>query len=61
MNQNRLFTDEVGVIILDLEVIDLDRRFENLMLYLLNNDIFAVGKHQYIACAEVDCIGPAKL
>lgn len=47
------------MIILDLEVIDFDRVFEQLVLDFFDNDVFSVDEDENIACAEVCRVGPA--
>ena len=51
--------DIVGMIILNLEVIDLDGAFEQLVLDFFNNDVFPVDKNQNISRAEVRSVCPA--
>ena len=51
--------DIVGMIILNLEVIDLDGAFEQLVLDFFNNDVFPVDKNQNISRAEVRSVRPA--
>ena len=43
----------VGVIVRNLEVIDLDRAFQQLMQNLFYDDIFAVDKDENVACAHL--------
>lgn len=47
------------MIVLDLEVIDLDRAFEQLVLDFFDDDILTVDKDENVARAEVRCIRPA--
>ena len=61
MHQHRTLADKVGMIILNLQVINLNRRLQNLMLNKLNNYIFAVRKYQYIAGTKLCGSCPAKL
>ena len=42
MHQDRFIADKVGMEILHLKVIDLDRCFQQLVLHLLNRDQFAI-------------------
>ena len=51
--------DIVGMIILNLEVIDLDGAFKQLVLDFFNNDVFPVDKNQNISRAEVRSVRPA--
>ena len=44
------------MIILNLEVVDSNRRFEDLMLDLFDNNIFSVDKNQYVTSTEIHCI-----
>ena len=52
-------SDIVGMIILDLEVIDLDWAFKQLVLDFFDNDVFSVDEDENIACAEVCRVCPA--
>ena len=45
--------DIIGMIILNLEVIDLDRAFQQLMLHLFNDYIFSVDEDENVTRAEV--------
>ena len=45
----------IGMIIRNLEVIDLDRAFEQLMLDLFHDDILTVDKDENVTRAEVRC------
>ena len=45
--------DIIGMIILNLEVIDLDGRFQKLMLNFFNDDILAVDEDENISCTEI--------
>ena len=47
------------MIILDLEVIDLDRVFEQLVLDFFDNNVFSVDEDENIACAEACRVCPA--
>ena len=47
------------MIVLDLEVIDLDRAFEQLVLDFFDDDILTVDKDENVARAEVRRIRPA--
>ena len=47
------------MIILDLEVIDLDRVFEQLVLDFFYNNVFTIDEDENIACAEVCRVRPA--
>ena len=49
----------VGMVLLDLEVIDLDRAFEQLMLDFFYNNVFAVDEDEDVTGAEVRRIRPA--
>ena len=49
----------IGMIVLDLEVIDLDGAFEQLVLDFFDDDIFAVDKDENVTRAEVRRIRPA--
>ena len=47
------------MIILDLEVIDFDRVFEQLVLDFFDNDVFTIDENENITRAEVRRIRPA--
>ena len=47
------------MIVLDLEVIDLDRAFEQLVLDFFDEDIFAIDKDENVTRTEVRRIRPA--
>ena len=47
------------MIILDLEVIDLDRVFKQLVLDFFDNDVFTIDEDENIACTEMCGIRPA--
>ena len=49
----------VGMIILDLEVIDLDWAFKQLVLDFFDNDVFTIDENENITRAEVCRICPA--
>lgn len=49
----------VGMILLDLEIIDLDRAFEQLVLDFFDNDVFTIDEDENIACTEMCGIRPA--
>jgi hypothetical protein len=51
----------VGMEVLNLEVVDFDGCFEQLMLYLLDYDIFAIDSKKYISGFEMDSVSPALL
>ena len=59
MHQHTRIGNIIGMVILNLEVIDRYRSFENLMLHLLDNDIFAIDEDKYIARAKVYRSRPA--
>ena len=59
MHQHPIIGYIIGMIILDLEVIDLDGAFEQLMLDLFDNDIFTVDEDEDVTRAEVRRIRPA--
>lgn len=59
MHQHTVVRNIIGMIILDLEVIDLDRAFEQLMLDLFDNDIFAIDEDENVTGAEVRRVRPA--
>ena len=52
-------SDIIGMIILDLEVIDLDRVFKQLVLDFFDNDVFTIDEDENIACTEMCGIRPA--
>ena len=49
----------ISVIILDLEVIDGYRCFQDLMLNFLDNHILAIDENENVTGAELNSIGPA--
>ena len=49
----------VGMKIFNLKVVDLDGRFEQLMLYLLDNNVLSVNCKKYIPGFKVNSIRPA--
>ena len=58
MHQHTGFGNIISMVILNMEVVDFDRRLQNLMLDLFNNDIFAVDQNQNITGTESYCICP---
>ena len=61
MHQHTCVADIIGVEVLDLEVVDSDRGFQQLMLDCLDHDILAVAPDEDVPCAQVDCIDPTLL
>ena len=59
MHQHTRIGNIISMIILNLEVIDRYRSFENLMLHLLDNDIFAIYEDEDIAGTKMHSICPA--
>ena len=59
MHQHPIIGYIIGVIICNLEIIDLDRVLQQLMLHLFNDGIFAVEKDENVTRAEVRRIRPA--
>ena len=59
MHEHALLANIIGVEILDLEVIDSNRYFENLMLDSFDCDIFAVDKLKNISGTELNSRSPA--
>lgn len=59
MHQHTIVRNIIGMIIRNLEVIDLDRAFEQLVLDFFDDDILTVDKDENVARAEVRCIRPA--
>ena len=49
----------VGVVVCDLEIVDLDRTFQQLMLNLFYDDILTIDKDENVTRTEVRCIRPA--
>ena len=49
----------VGMEILNLEVVDFDGCFEQLMLYLLDNNVLSVNCEKYVAGFKMYCVSPA--
>ena len=52
-------SDVVGMIVLDLEVVNLNRAFEQLVLDLFDDNIFTVDEDENIARTEVCRVRPA--
>ena len=61
MHQHACAANMIGVEILDLEVVDGDRGFQQFMLDCLDHDILAVAPDEDVPCAQVDCVNPALL
>lgn len=59
MDQNARACYKVCVVILDMEIVDSDWCFENLVLNLLNNYILAVDQNQYVAGTELCRLSPS--
>ena len=59
MHQYPIIGYIIGMIVLDLKVIDLDGAFEQLMLDLFHDGIFAVDQDENVTRTEVRCIRPA--
>lgn len=59
MHQYPIIGYIIGMIVLDLKVIDLDGAFEQLVLDFFDDDIFAVDQDKNVPRAEVRCIRPA--
>ena len=49
----------VGVIVRNLEIVDLDRALQQLMLNLFYDDILTVDQNENVTRTEVRCIRPA--
>ena len=49
----------IGMVICNLEVIDLNRILQQFMLYLLNDHVLAVDQDQDVPGAEMNCVRPA--
>lgn len=56
MYQHTSIGDIIGMVILDLEVIDLYGAFQDFVLDLLDNSIFAIDQDQDITGLELTCI-----
>ena len=56
VNQNTEFRNIISVIVLDLEVVDGYRCFQDFMLDFLDNDIFAIDENENVAGAELNGI-----
>ena len=59
MHQYPIIGYIIGMIVLDLKVIDLDGAFEQLVLDFFDDDIFAVDQDENVTRAEVRRIRPA--
>ncbi len=58
MHQHADVGNIISMIILNLEIIDDYGRFQNFVLYLFNNHIFAVDQNQDISRAKANSICP---
>ena len=58
MHQDASISNIIGMVILNLEVIYRYRSFENLVLHLLDNDIFTIDENKNITRPKVNCIRP---
>jgi len=61
MYQYRRFANKISMEILNLKVINLDRRFKNFVLNPFNSYKLTIGKYKYIAGFKTSCQCPAKL
>ena len=61
MRQHACAANIIGMEVLNLEVVDCNGCFEQLMLDHLNHYILAVALNENVACAQVDCIDPTLL
>ena len=61
MHQHACAANMIGMEILDLEVVDGDRGFQQFMLDCLDHYILAVAPDEDVARAQVDCVNPALL
>jgi hypothetical protein len=59
MHQYAGLGDIISMIVLNLEVIDLNRALQQFMLHLLHNDILAVDENQNIPRTKMYSICPA--
>ena len=59
MYQHARLSDIIGMVVLNLEVIDLNRVFQQFMLDFFNNDIFAVDENQDVPSTKMYSICPA--
>ena len=48
----------IGMVILNMEIIDGYRRFQNLVLNFLDNDIFAIDEDKNVTGTEMDSFRP---
>ena len=44
--------------IFNFKIVNLNRTFKQFMLYLLNNDVFAVQKLKPVSGAKLNCLSP---
>lgn len=58
MHQQAAVRDKIGVVILNVEIVDLDRRFQQLVLDLFNNHVLAVDEDQNIPGPKLDSARP---
>ena len=59
MHQHRFFADIIGVEILNFKVVGYLQVLKDLMLYLLDNHIFAIDQHKNIARTKLASRCPA--
>ena len=59
MHQHAIRANIIGMIILNLKVVDGDRCFQNLVLGLFQRDLLAIDQHQNVSGTEVNCGIPA--
>ena len=58
MYQHTAACDIVGMVAVNVEVVDIDRCFKKLVLDFFNDDVLAVNENQNITCAKMDGIRP---
>ena len=56
---NLVISSKIGMEILSLKVVNTYGRFQQFMLYLLHNNVFAVAHHQDVARTQIDCSRPS--
>ena len=59
MHQHTCVADIIGVEVLNLEVVDVERGFQQFMLDCLDHDILAVAPDEDVPCAQIAGCRPA--
>ena len=59
MRQHATVGHKIRMETLNIEVVDVDRRFQEFVLYLFNDDILAVNQYKDISRPQVNRVCPA--